>query len=404
MRFKGRAAVAAVVAGALAAPAAAQQSGPVAVYWVSASTTTGMAGMMGMGAPGGPRAGGGKRPGLGAMMGAALGGGAIPGFGGGGRGGRGGGAPQYTHNLELQLGSTQKPAGEPSAEHFVPAGLQVGPSLPLVTPRVAPPEPSETYQPPQMNGQRPQGKIKIYWGCGEHAAGPPIAIDFATLGQGKMPNIPMITANPGRPPSAGRYATYGDWPNERSRATVPPQGSLVGVHTVSGDYSPPINFTLGPDHDFMAPLNITSQNPTAGGGTRITWNPVGGATGYFAWMMGGGAGGRGDDVQAVMWSSSMTPAFMGAVMDYLPPSEVRRLIASRVVLPPSASECVIPSEVVQSGAVGMLSMIAYGDEANFSDPPKPANPKAPWNLKWTAKVRFKSTTSTILGMPGMGGG
>lgn len=404
MGLKGKAAVAAIVAGALAAPAMAQQSGPVAVYWVSASTTTGMAAMMGaMGGQGGGR-GGGKRPGLGAMMGAALGGGAIPGLGGG-RGGRGGGSPQFTHGLLLQLGSTQKAAGEPAADHLVPAGLQAGPSLPLVTPQVAPPEPTEAYTPPQMNGQRPQGKIKIYWGCGEHAAGPPIVIDFAKIGPGMaMPNIPTITANPGRPPSAGRFATYGEWPNEKSRASVPPQGSLVGAHTVQGNYSPAINFNLGPDHDFMAPLNITSQSPTPGGGTRITWNPVPGTTGYFAWMMGGGAGGRGDDVQAVMWSSSMTPAFMGAVMDYLPPSEVRRLIASRVVLAPSTTECIIPSEVIQSGAVGMLSMIAYGDEVNLADPPRPANPKAAWNLKWTVKVRYKSTTGTILGMPGMGGG
>jgi hypothetical protein len=387
MKFRGKAAVAAVIAGALAAPAAAQQSGPVAVYWMSVSTTTGMAGMMGAMA-----GGGGKRPGLGAMMGAMM----------GGRGGRGG-PPRYSHSLTLQLGSTQRPSGDPSAEHLVPAGLGAGPSLPLATSRVAPPEPREDYTPPQMNGQRPQGKIKIYWGCGEHAAGPPIVIDFAKIAPGMaMRNIPMITANPGRPPSAGRFATYGDWPNEQSRANIPPQGSLVGAHTVQGDYSPPINFSLGPDHDFMAPLEITSQNPSAGGGTRITWNPVPGATGYFAWMMGGGAGGHGDDVQAVMWSSSGTAAFMGAVMDYLPPSEVRRLIASRVVLPPSTTECVIPSEVVQSGAVGMLSMIAYGDEVNLSDPPKPASPKAAWNLKWTVKARYKSTTSTILGMPGMG--
>lgn len=396
MKFKAKAAVAVALAGVMAAPAAAQQSGPVAVYWMSASTTTGMAAMMGAGGPGG----GGKRPGLGAMMGAMMSGG-VPGMGGG-RGGRGG-APQWSHGLMLQLGSSQKATGEPSAEHLVPAGLGAGASLPLLTPRVVPPEPREDGMPQQM-GERPKGKIKIYWGCGDHAAGPPIVIDFAKIGPGMaMPNIPMITANPGRPPSAGRFATYGEWPNERSRTSVPPQGSLVGAHTIQGNYSPPINFQLGPDHDFMGPLNITSQESSAGGGTRITWAPVAGATGYFAWMMGGGAGGRGhDEVEAVMWSSSGTAAFMGAVMDYLPPSEVRRLIASRTVLPPSTTQCIIPSEVVASGAVGMLSMIAYGDEVNLADPPRPANLKAPWNLKWTVKVRYKSTTGTILGMPGMG--
>ena len=43
-------------------------------------------------------------------------------------------------------------------------------------------------------------------------------------------------------------------------------------------------------------------------------------------------------------------------------------------------------------------MIAYGDEANFSDPPRPSDPKIPWKINWTTKVRFKSTASAILGM------
>jgi hypothetical protein len=402
MQFRYKAALVAAAAGIVAAPAAAQQSGPVAVYWVSAATTTGMGGMMGAmgaGAPA-PRP---KRPGLGAMMGAALGGG-LPGFGGGhgaGGGGRGA-APAASHSLTLQLGSTQS-AADPQAEHLPPQGLGAGPSLPLVTPRGAPPAPPEPGMPPQMN-QRPHGKIMIYWGCGEHAAAPPLIIDFSKIGPGMpVPNLPVIAANPGHPPAPGRSTTYGDWPNDRSRTTVPAEGSLVGEHTVQGNYSPPIHFSLGPDHDFMAPLTITSKEPTPGGGTRITWNPVPGATGYFAWMMGGMGGGRGgdDDVQAVMWSSSATPAFMGAVMDYLPPAEVRRLIAARAVLPPRTSECIIPSEVMQHGGVGMLSMIAYGDEVNFADPPRPANPKAPWNLKWTVKVRYKSTTGAMIGVPGM---
>ena len=52
---------------------------------------------------------------------------------------------------------------------------------------------------------------------------------------------------------------------------------------------------------------------------------------------------------------------------------------------------------------GMLSMIAYGEEADFVDPPRPADPKIPWNINWTTKVRYKSTTGLMLGMPAMGG-
>ncbi len=238
----------------------------------------------------------------------------------------------------------------------------------------------------------------IYWGCGEHAAAAPIVIDFSKIGPGMpMPHMPFVLANGGRPPSAGRFATYGEWPNARTRITVPPDGSLAGPHAVQGNYSPDIHFTLSPSQDFLPPLRLGPIAETPGGGKRVSWSPVAGATGYFAWMF--GASDRGETV--VMWSSGAEANMMGALTDYLPQSEVRRLIAQRVVMPPQTTECVVPSEVVKASPFGMLSMIAYGEEANFSDPPRPA--KGPWNLKWTVKVRRKSTTATILGMPGGAG-
>jgi hypothetical protein len=236
----------------------------------------------------------------------------------------------------------------------------------------------------------------IYWGCGEHAAAPPIVIDFSKIGPGQPPpNIPFILASTGRPPSPGRYATYGDWPNQRASTTVPAEGSLVGAHTVRGDYSPEIHFNLGPSQDFLPPLNITAMAPTQAGGSRVNWSPVTGATGYFAWLM--GAKERGDTV--VMWSSSAQANMMGALADYLPPSEVRRLIAAGSVMPPQATECIVPSEVVSAAPNGLLSMIAYGEETDVADPPRPASAKAVWNIRWTVKVRRKSTTATILGLP-----
>src|SRR5689334_23198556 len=89
--------------------------GGTAVYWMTADTMSGMAGMMG-GANGG-------RPSAGSMLGAMFGRG----------GGMGGGG--YIKTLHLQLGGNTRPAGEPNAEHLPPAGLGAGPSLPLVSPR-----------------------------------------------------------------------------------------------------------------------------------------------------------------------------------------------------------------------------------------------------------------------------
>ena len=59
------------------------------------------------------------------------------------------------------------------------------------------------------------------------------------------------------------------------------------------------------------------------------------------------------------------------------------------------------------GGGGMLRLVAYGDEANFSYPPRPENRATPWNIEWEVKVRHRSTTGGILGQSmdfGGGGG
>ncbi|HWE47320.1 MAG TPA: hypothetical protein VG407_14950 [Caulobacteraceae bacterium] len=429
MATRGSLFITAAAVGALAAPALAQQSGPVATYWVSASTSTGMGGMgAGMSGRGSgdqdqqpqqqqPKP---KRPGLGSMLGAAASS-MVPGAGlFGNRGGGsndsgsnangGGGANDYMarmggggtpiRQLTLQLGSIAKPTGDPTAEHLIPTGMNMGPSLPLVTPEQPAPQKADAdySMPDQM--RKPEGKMLIYWGCGEHAAAAPIVLDFATMAQGQLPKLPMIEVKPERPPSSSRSATYGDWPNRRDTQRVPADASLAGDHMVRGDYTPDIKFHLGPEHDFMAPLTITSKYPTPGGALKVTWNAVPGATGYYAMLMGADSQkGGGDGHTMVMWTSSMKANSFGPLLDYLPPSEVRRLVAEQAVMRPETTECIIPEEVESAlGLGGMFQMIAYGDEVNFADPPRPSSPKAAWNVKTVVKVRFKSTTSMILGM------
>ncbi|TMJ14262.1 MAG: hypothetical protein E6G94_10030, partial [Alphaproteobacteria bacterium] len=180
----------AVTAGA----ATAQKAGPgKADYRISAETTSGMGAMAGAN----PRA----------LAGAMMGG---HGMGGG-----------TAKNLTLQLGSTGKAPGAPSAEHLPPPGLQAGDSLPLITPQgVRAPAPTQSWD---RRMERPKGRILIYWGCGEHArAGQPAVIDFASMTAGKMP--PAFAAAAFRamnPPSPAGFATYGEWPNERNGTRVP---------------------------------------------------------------------------------------------------------------------------------------------------------------------------------------
>ncbi len=321
----------------------------------------------------------------------------------------GGGGAQ--HALTLQLGSTDKPSAAPSAEHLPPPGLRAGASLPLVSPepvKVSQPEPEERPAIPKEY-QQPKGKMMIFWGCGEHAKpGQPIVIDFsqltpANMAAGKMPaGLEMLSKGLAlshmTPPSAYRYATYGEWPNTKSRTTVPSEGSLIGAHTVHGDYSPEIKFDLNQDQDFLGPLTLTTnaKNPT--GSAQLGWSPVSGARAYAAIAIGAGGGGRGEDPTVVLWSSSETGGGGFAMPDYLSPGDLTRGVESHALMGADATSCTVPKEVVDAAPQAFLQMVAYGQEADFVYPERPKDPKIPWDQQWQVKVRYRSATGGLIGM------
>jgi hypothetical protein len=74
------------------------------------------------------------------------------------------------------------------------------------------------------------------------------------------------------------------------------------------------------------------------------------------------------------------------------------LVARKALLPGSATACTVPTEVIKAAPSGLLSMTTWGGEADFAWPARPADPKVAWNIQWTAKVRYRSTVGTILGM------
>jgi len=354
----------------LPAAALAQQQvkPPIANYWVNVETAAGMS-IPGMGGMGGMMAG---------MM------------GGQGASGR---------KLQLMLGSQRPSADGPRADHYIPSGMSMGPSLPLVTPQRAPQERGEHRDYPE-GMQQPKGRMLIYWGCGESVRpGQPVVIDFASVAQGQAPaGLVSRRVSIPTPPSPGRARTYGDWPNQTDSKAVPASASMLGDHQIKGNYSPDIQFALGDGYDFMDRVELAVAGRGAGA-VNVTWNAVSSATGYFAMAMGG----DGNDV--VMWSSSESQEMGGMLMNFIPPAEVARLVRDKVVLAPSVTDCTVPGEVVKrAGGSPFLNFIAYGPEANFAQPPRPKDPKQAWEPLWAVKVRYKSTAATLLGDAGGGGG
>jgi hypothetical protein len=247
----------------------------------------------------------------------------------------------------------------------------------------------------------------IFWGCGQHAKpGQPVVIDFSQINP-QSPQMPPgfailmqgIRYNGGQGPAPGRDRTYGDWPNEKARTQVPSNGSLVGEHTIQGNYSPTIKFTLDEDQDFLGPLNLTTNARNPGGWTDLGWNLVGNAQAYLATAMGG------SQDQVVFWSSSETQGIPFAP-EYFSPSDLSRLVASKTLMGPATRACQVPKEVMDAMPQGIVSLVAYGGEANFVYPPRPSDPKVAWNKQWAVKVRYRSATGGLLGMamPQMPGG
>lgn len=310
-------------------------------------------------------------------------------------GGRGAG---QAHNLRLHLGASKTAPAEAVAEHLPPSGLGAGDTLPLLLVKRQGSRPEEPFR---WKDADMKGKILIYWGCGNAVrAGQPSVIDFSKFkGQGSkvFPASILQFAMPTMP-SAERHASYAHWPNEKARRTVPAQGSLVGDHVVRSAYTPEIRFSLNKNQDFLSPVVLKGGTaPGADGSIQLAWNPVGNAKAYFAMAMGQSEAG-----EMVFWSSSELPA-MGSP-DFLEASEISRLLQKKALLGSSQTQCAIPSAVAERLSGAMLSVTAFGPEANFSHPVRPANAKANWRPDWTTRLLTKASYMGVLGMDDMFGG
>lgn len=355
----------------IASPVSSQQAAsPVARYDMDVGTVTGLA-----------------------AMGSGMGAGLSMMFGGGGN--------KQAHELVLRLGSSRAPAaGAAKADHFMPPVAKLGASVPLLSPKPA--TRGDVPEDLPKDFQRPKGRLLIYWGCGAKAGpGQPVVIDFAKLTAGQVPPDLFAGSMPiDRSVSTGNSKTYGEWPNAETRKLLAADSSLLGEHRIAGNYAPEIKFALA--QDFM-PAITGKATPAAGGATQISWNAVTNATGYYAWVMTAKANSKGEFQDMVWWSSSASRQFGGALWDWIAPAQVARLIQQQVVMPPSQTSCTVPADVTAAGGEFALgNLYAYGPEANFAYPPRPANAKTPWKPEWTARVRYRSNSTWLLNGPDLG--
>jgi len=348
---------------------------PIAQAWVDVATFSGfgMGGGMGQGM-------------MNATLGALMGGGqnarAEFGYTQTGTPGRWMDVTLYTsRNTDLQ-----------SALQSVPEATGLAPALKLRTPDKPKPAPRvDDESPTEYATEPPKGKLVMYWGCSE----------TVRPGQPKVVNLETSTiAELGkffesrRATQRGAHATAGRpvWPNNEDHRTFPAGASIVGQHAYSGDGVPEsFKFSIPAAQDIMPEIRINQAEQP--GYVQLEWNAIPNARAYFLGSMGALPG---EEAGMVIWTSSELPDSGFGLFDYQTNSAVDKWLKDKVLLPPATTKCAVPKP---AAAQGMLRAIAYGTDLNMAYPPRPTDPAIPWEPEWNVKLRVKSMTTTMIGMP-----
>jgi len=360
---------------------------PVAQAWIDVATFAGFP-MGGMG------------PGGGGMMDATLG--ALMG------GGKNATQAEFGNTqtgivgrwMDVTLYTSRNPSLA-EALQGVPDATKLAPTLQLQTPDKPKPTPREEdeRETAPMDYEPPKGKFLLYWGCSETVRpGQPkvLNLETATLAEfGKFMESRRATQR-GTHAAAGRPI----WPSKSDKRALPAGASLVGQHSFTGQGVPEsFKFSVAAAQDLMPEIKLTQTDK--GGHVLLEWNVLPTARAYFLGSMGareGDGGGAGDEPTMVIWTSSELPDSGFGLFDYQTNAAVDKWLKEKVLLPPATTKCAVPKE---AAAQGMLRAIAYGTEVHMAYPPRPTDPKVAWEPDWNVKIRVKSMTTSMLGMPDM---
>ena len=352
---------------------------PVSQAWIDVATFSGFPMGGGMGAGGGGM--------MNATLGAMMGGGksAKAEFGNTQTGVTG-------RWMDVTLYTSRNPSLA-EALQAVPDSTKLAPTLKLQTPEKPKPAPKSDEEPSPIDYEPPKGKFLLYWGCSETVRpGQPRVLDLqtATLAEfGKFMESRRATQR-GTHAAAGRPI----WPSKIDDRALPAGASLVGQHTFTGQGVPEsFKFSIAAAQDIMPEIRLRQTDK--GNSVLLEWDAIPHARAFFLSSMGAR---EGEDATIVIWTSSELPDSGFGLLDYQTNAAVDKWLKEKVLLPPTTTNCAVPKE---AAGQGMLRAIAYGTEVNMAYPPRPTDPKIPWEPDWNVKIRVKSMTTSMFGMPDM---
>jgi hypothetical protein len=270
---------------------------------------------------------------------------------------------ETSRSLLLRLQSPRTPASGPQAEHRIPAGLQLGTALPLLSPQggAGPERPGEI--PPIEPGAK--ARLLRFWGCGAQAGpGQPKVMELGTDRTRLAEAFKTLRANPAL--RSGPSGTIGTWPSGNDGPKIPLGASLVGEHVVIGNYSPEIRFSLDGSKDFLGALDL--KTAPEGEALRLSWGTVPQALAYGGQVIGLGKGGGTDNRDIVIWESSAQRDGLSQAEAELTPSVIAKLVAQGVLLGPERNSCVMSAEARRAMELPTTSLQAYGGVSLFQGP------------------------------------
>lgn len=316
--------------------------------------------------------------------------------------------------LDIALHNALKPGVQ--AQDQVPAGLNLGKALTLL-----PFEPVRHDKPTTDAGTVPDVALTIreYWGCGAAVRpGQPKLASFKIKGGLVDPKkgaagMGGVSVETSGSLSKGLYVPDRDidlkpgfvyWPNPQHGKQVPAGARLAGDHQITGERIPAsMAFNVDEAADFMPKLGLRAQGEPVDA-VSLAWPSVARARAYFITGMRMEMASE-RAYTLTIWSSADVPGAGSELHAYLTGGAIDKWLKQKILLPASATSCVVPKGIFASAAAGeagmipaMLMMTAYGPEHWITYPPKPADPKQAWNPEWSVRLRAKSTATAMLGL------
>lgn len=223
--------------------------------------------------------------------------------------------------------------------------------------------------------------------------GQPRILDFAKAGMKDYGKFVMGRAT--RDTGAKALPSHAVWPNKTHRQKVPPEASVTGQHTVSGD-GMPASLQVA----IRAGAGLHAQTGSRHARRRGRSQPPHMAKAahrqaYFLNAM--SESDHAGATEMVIWSSSEAPEPGWGLMDYASNSNVDKWLKEKVLLPATETDYAIPAGIFAKTEGAMLHGIAYGQELNLA---RPTDKRIAWEPEWTAKLRVKSMTMVMLGEEG----